>query len=69
MRSFIATTIAGLFDELAFWRIWVSIFVGFLIVGVSYVLIAPTELPLWPAAIVIGFSGLGGIFWERHVNS
>ncbi len=69
MRSFIAVLIAWLFDEIAFWRIWVSIVVGFMLVGVSYVLIAPTELPFWPAAIAIGFSGLVGLFWERHADS
>ncbi|MGV8893681.1 MAG: hypothetical protein ACOH2K_12220 [Burkholderiaceae bacterium] len=47
-------------------KLWICIFCGCSVVGLVYLLALPTELPIWPAVLVVGISGLIGLSWERR---
>jgi hypothetical protein len=71
MRSFIAAVaalIASQFADLAFWRIWVSLLIGLIIVTGVYIALLPTVFPVWPGLIALVIAGFFGLVWERHAK-
>lgn len=47
-------------------RLLVPILIAFGAAGVLYVLMLPTELPLWPAIANLAVGGVVGLVWEHR---
>lgn len=53
-------------NDWSYGRMYVSVIGGFCSVAVIYLFALPSELPLWPAVLVVLLSGVVGLVWESH---
>ena len=52
--------------DLSYSRPLICALLAFGALALGYWLALPTELPLWPAAVVVGVAVVLGVIWERH---
>ena len=53
-------------NDWSYARMYVSVIGGFCSVALIYLFALPSELPLWPAVLVVFLSGVVGLWWERQ---
>ena len=64
----LAVVLAALIGDFSHGRMWLCIIGSTCIVGLVYFVALPFELPVWPALIVVGASGIIGLYWERRAS-
>ena len=73
MLKMFAVVLLGWFGNplewLDLWRIWIALLLGLVIVGLGYRMSLPEILPIWPGLVVLCIAVLGGMFWQRWVDT
>lgn len=60
--------LVALIGDLTHVRLWLCITGGSCVVALAYFIALPFVLPVWLALMVVGMSGIIGLYWERHAS-
>jgi len=66
MLRHLAIAVLALIGDLSISRVQLCVLAAFAVLALTYWLALPTELPLWPAGVVITIALVGGLAWESR---